>query len=403
VSRLRWAGPAVLALAVALYVAQFTHWHTYVGQVDLMVYRFGGQRVLDGRDLYARGLFGSARYLLFTYTPFAAVFFTPLTWLPLPWLRGLWLALGAALVVFAVDRTLVARGVPARRWALTALLTGLCLWLEPVRYSLELGQINLLILAAAVADLLVWPHRRWAGVALGVAAGIKLTPAILLLFLLLIGRRRAALVGFATAIATVGVGFAVLPAASRFYWLSGNYAAAQRISPDTSLGTSIRGVFLREHWPLPLAAGLSLAVAAVGLALAVLAWRRGEAALAIALAGSTGAAASPFSWSHHWVWFVPLLVHLGRRWWVEGSRTSAVVLAALWAVLAAWPVAWRGRAPAAGLVRLPGFGWVYVAVFGVVLVVSAAGLLSSRRRAARIGSGIGTAVREERSTNTCTK
>jgi hypothetical protein len=60
----------------------------------------------------------------------------------------------------------------------------------------------------------------------------------------------------------------------------------------------------------------------------------------------TGLLVSPFSWTHHWVWVVPLLTWLAVTAW---RRRSAV-----WWVAAAW---WATAAGAAavfsGLVPLP--------------------------------------------------
>ncbi|WP_158021402.1 glycosyltransferase 87 family protein [Mycolicibacterium chubuense] len=385
--RLLWCGPLILAVAVGLYVAEYTQWHAYVNQIDLMVYRFGGLRVLDGKDLYSKGIFGSSRFLLFTYTPFAALTFTPLSVLSLPWLRAASLAVALALLTFSVHRTLTALGVPRRRpwWSLTALAVGLCLWLEPVRYSIELGQVNLLILAAVTLDLLAPPGRKWAGVAIGVVAGIKLTPAIFLVFLLLIGRRRAALVGAGTFAATVLLSFAILPADSTFYWLRGNYDAPERISPDPTLSSSVRGLFGRLHWPTSAGMAVAIVVAVLALAVAVVAWRRGHVALGLSLVGLGGAAASPFSWTHHWVWFVPLLVHLAYRGCVVGSRAAGPAMWLLWAVVAGWLVTTKGRTPVSGLARWrPGGAWnqwlpsEYVYVLIAVLAATAAWLWRTR-------------------------
>ena len=218
---LRWAGPAVLASALTLYLVVYLRWPAYFGQVDALVYRFGGQRIVDGRDLYSTGIFGSRRILLFTYTPFAAVCFMPLTLLPPMWVQTLSLASVPALLGDAVRRGLAALHIRAasRMWPLAALLIGLCLWLEPVRYSAQWGQINVLLLAVVIADVVASPERKWAGVGVGLVAGIKLTPLIFLIYLALIGRLRAALLGSAAFAATVAVGFVVTPKDSQFYWL----------------------------------------------------------------------------------------------------------------------------------------------------------------------------------------
>jgi alpha-1,2-mannosyltransferase len=86
--------------------------------------------------------------------------------------------------------------------------------------------------------------------------------------------------------------------------------------------------------------------------------------------GLAGAAASPFSWSHHWVWFVPLLVYLGHRGYVAGSRSGMTIMWLLWLVTAGWLFTFHGRAPRSGLVGWrPGGEWnvllpsAYVFVF----------------------------------------
>lgn len=71
-----WGGPLVLAIALLLHAIVFIHWPTYALQIDVLVYRFGGTRVLDGLDLYSIGRNGEIDDLLFTYTPFAALVFT---------------------------------------------------------------------------------------------------------------------------------------------------------------------------------------------------------------------------------------------------------------------------------------------------------------------------------------
>jgi alpha-1,2-mannosyltransferase len=191
----------------------YLRWPAYFAQTDALVYRFGGQRVRDGLDLYSSGLFGSHRILLFTYTPFAALCFVPLTFLSRVGVQALLLASTGVLLTYAVYRMLYVKSIaPQARWGITMMLAGLCLWLEPVRYSAEYGQINMLLLAIVVADVLGDPQRRWAGIGVGLAVGIKLTPMIFLIYLALIGRVRAAAVGFATFVATVLVGFAATQA-----------------------------------------------------------------------------------------------------------------------------------------------------------------------------------------------
>jgi alpha-1,2-mannosyltransferase len=387
-SAARVYGPAVLTVALVVYVAAYLRWPNLAGQVDLLVYRFGASQVLAGHDLYSTGLTGNPRTLLFDYSPFAALCFLPLALVTPLTAQILGLAVNAALVAYVVLRLLRALGLTAATglWSLGALLIGLVAWLEPIRLSLQLGQVNLLILAIVVADLLGPERRRWAGVGIGLVAGIKLTPALFIVYLLFVGRRRAALVASATFAATVAAGFAVLPRDSAYFWLRRGFDDVVRISSDPVANTSLRGLFVRLHWPLGTATAVGIGLALAALAIAAVAWRRGYRVLGVAVVGMATDAVSPFSWSHHWVWCAPLLVHLGHRAFVVGSRWSLAALGVLWATFAGWFVSVAGDTPETGLLSIrPGGTWdvwlpaAYLLAFVMVLAATAWWLRRSDR------------------------
>jgi alpha-1,2-mannosyltransferase len=160
--------------------------------VDLHVYRLGGQAVLDSRFLY-HVRFG--RHLPYTYPPFAAIALVPLAQLPFPAMAAVLTAASVAALPMALY--LVLRLPPARSWlsragagrlALAAAAVGI--WLEPVRTTLHLGQIDLLLTAAILCDLALPSTARYKGALIGIAAGIKLTPAIFIVYLLITRRYR---------------------------------------------------------------------------------------------------------------------------------------------------------------------------------------------------------------------
>ena len=213
--------------------------------------------------------------------------------------------------------------------------------LEPVRTTLWLGQINVLLLVLVLADHLAWRSgRRWAGIGSGLATGIKLTPAFFWAYWVLTGRWRMAVVSGLTFLGTVALGFLLIPRDAVRYW-SGTLFDSQRIGQDSLVANqSLRGSIARL-------AGLDMAptwawlvgavlVAAAGLGVGLLAHRAGHRLLGLTLAGMTMTMVSPFTWGHHWVWLVPLLVltvHYAlaaRRWYVW------LLPPLLWAAAANW-------------------------------------------------------------------
>ncbi len=394
----RRGGPTALLLALLAYIVIYLRWPSLATQVDLQVYRFGAMRMRDGLDLYSVGLTGNPRTLLFIYPPFAALCFAPLAFITEPTVQVVWLSLACALTGYAVWRMLTAMRLTAATglWSLGALLLGLVAWLEPFRLSLQLGQINIVILAVVLADLLGPARSRWSGLGIGLAAGIKLTPALFIVYLIAVGRLRAAAVAGGTFAATVLVGWLLLPTDSTFYWLRRGFRDVNRISADQRGSTSVSGILLRLHVPSAGITFASIALAAVAVIVAAIAWRRGQPVLGIALVGMGCAVASPFSWDHHWVWFAPLIVHLGYRAFVLGGRFSALAMWSLWVLLGGWFTSFGAQRGESGVLALrPGGVWndviagTYVYVFLAAVLTSACWLWRTRPGVPQEGGGFG--------------
>jgi len=203
---------------------------------------------MSGSPLYDSDIFW---VLKFTYPPFAAVVFTPLAILGphqacvyrsqsgFPWVGDLVILLAPHF-----------RG--RRSVAMSAVgLTGLLFWLEPVRSTIAIGQINLLLMLLVLWDLTRRRGARWQGVGVGLATGIKLVPGIFVVYLLLTGRSRAAAVAGSVAVASVGVGFLVAPANSTNYW-QGKFLVTSRIGELAETGNqSLSGLLARLAVPAP--------------------------------------------------------------------------------------------------------------------------------------------------------
>jgi alpha-1,2-mannosyltransferase len=371
-------GLAGLALAVPALRAD---------TIDLQVYRAGGQAVLDGGSLYGGPVWGS---MPFTYTPFAAVLFAPLAWL----------TPAGATPVIAVVNVLLLLGCAAVCWRAAgagrrpALLlaggtTGLLLATEAVHATVFLGQVNLLLMALVLWDLLGRPGRRTVGIGIGIAAGIKLTPLLFVAYLLVTRQLRAAAVAVGAFVATVAVGVLVLREQAVSYWLDGTFGDSGRVYADTTSthNQSLHGLLLRSGLPeevvQPLWLVAAAAVAGVTFRVAARAAARGERLLAVALVGMCGATISPWSWGHHWVWLTPLAVFLGsvalrpaHRRLVWLAPAALLPLSFPWVLALADPPDGAGAPPLleSGPLALL-IGNLYVVVFAATL---AAAVLSLR-------------------------
>jgi len=328
-------GPApVLVLVAAAAVAGALRG----GFTDLTVYLDGGRAVLDGLlDYDARDPVTGLR---FTYPPFAAVVMVPLGLLPAWLAAALWT--GASVGALAAVVLLVRRELdrPAPGW-LVALVTGGALALEPVWQNLTFGQANVFLMLAVLVDL-VRPERRWSGVLVGTAAGVKLTPLVFVVLLALVGRRAAAGRAALAFAGTVVIGFVVTPASAATYWADDLVDAGRVGPPALAHNQSAYGALTRLLdgppstllW-LAIAGPLSLAILVVGAGW----WRHGDRVLGTCLGAMAMLVASPISWSHHWVWAVPVALVLWER-----SRWAS---AAWVGVFVARPMVWlpygRGR------------------------------------------------------------
>jgi alpha-1,2-mannosyltransferase len=317
-----WVGVGSLLLyAVVRHLA-------HVSMIDMVVYRAEGGAVAHGHDLYDLRV---TQYALpATYPPFAAMLFTPTTWVPDALLRSL--VTGANLVLLGALGYLSALLADwprrAMRPALVFLTVGLGVWLEPVFTTLRYGQINLLIGVLVLYDLTRPDHRRSKGVAIGLAAAIKITPGLFAVYLLLSGRIRAAVTAGLTFLATMAVGALVLPHASVEFW-TGDLYDTRRVGKEYIVDNqSLRGVVDRvlhtTHSGLSTLL-LSAAVAVLGLTVAVGIHRHAEGfararAWSVLSCAITALLISPISWTHHWIWCVPLVVLLSAEAAHERAR-----------------------------------------------------------------------------------
>lgn len=294
------------------------------GGLDFSIYRMGAMTIFDNegftKDLYAPAFVEiGVLKLPFTYPPFAALVFLPFAFLPLEVGKAI-MVLGTTAAAWWLSATIYnyaqtsGRALPLQgrlgRTGTIAALTIVVMLCGPWRRTFDLMQINPLIMALILADFVRPATRVPRGVLVGIAGGLKLTPLVFGLILLVRRDWKGIATLGATFLTTIAVGFILLPNEAPQFWFSA-------ISDPSRVGDinfvdniSIQGWLM--HFGLN-GTALKLgfyALAALSVALvAVLLYqleRRGKTLAQVAVTGTLMVALSPISWSHHNV-LLPLL------------------------------------------------------------------------------------------------
>ena len=251
----------------------------------------------------------------------------------------------------------------AGRAAAALAVSALALWIQPVIKALYLGQIEPLLMLLVVWDLTRKDSRRWKGIGIGIAAGIKLVPLLFIPYLLLAGKVRQAAIATGAFLATVVVGFISLPGPSASYWLTGYFVRPGRTGSVHSLvNQSLLGQLARLYGTVapaqPLWLPIALVVAAGGVVAGAMLARSGRPVQGWTLVGITSVLVSPISWDHHWVWVVPVLALMAglifqARPVVKACYAVGIVLIA--GIMGSWP--WKYSGPKAYVPRRGLLGW----------------------------------------------
>jgi alpha-1,2-mannosyltransferase len=256
--------------------------------------------------------------------------------------------------------------------------------LEPVRSTVDYGQINLLLMVLVVVDL-HQPLPRFRGLAIGLAAAVKLTPIVYLLFFAVRRDWRSVGQGVACFGVLSLVAWFVLPGDSALYWLHEATDAARTGPVGAVSNQSWNGMLHRAPFLGGSTVGVAWVVLCSGTVLvgALVARRLAsdrrplvESVLVLAL---VEVLITPVSWSHHWSWIAAAPLVAASLW--RAHRWSAVLVIAMIVVSIAAPYWW-------GIRRGVGS---FVADNSLVLV-GAAVLLTSALALLPLGPGVVMAV-----------
>lgn len=319
------------------------------GFFDLNVYYGAVNYWADGGMIYdfvrIRSTYG------FTYPPFAALTMLPMAFVSWPVAVIIGSAATIAVTVWFL-RTLLAPMIAQRGWTpWFVLAVALCLVAvyEPMRETFLFGQVNMLLVGLVAGDLflLVARRSRFAGVGIGLATAIKLTPGIFIVYLLITKRWREALTAGATAAAATLLAAAVAPDASREFWTSAIWQTERVGALSFISNQSLQGVLARldpVHPSTVLWLLSVLGVLAVWFVRCRRAAARGDEVLGLALTGLVSVLISPVAWIHHLVWAIPAFVLL-----VERARPGRLIFAGFGFLVLCSRGVWRYEKEFSGL------------------------------------------------------
>lgn len=312
----------------------FTVWARSYG-LDLRVYRDSATAFLAGRNPYL--LTFTQSHLAFTYPPFALAVLSSLTWASFAVTQWLLWVVSITMTTAAVAFVLMDRGYAGRAslwcgsfaWACVSMIV-----LEPARSGVNYGQIEFVLMFLVVTDILVVPPP-FRGIAIGIAAAIKLTPLIFVLVFVLRRDRWSVVRAALSFVICTGLAWLLWPDLSRLYW---HHDVIQPGRTGTIAFAANQSWYAILHRPpfsptgsVPAWLALSFLTALVGIFVAwrcVTTERQSFAIIAVALVGLL---ISPISWTHHWIWVLlipPMLIGPRRH------ETAPVVRMLLWGLVA---------------------------------------------------------------------
>lgn len=210
-----------LCLLGATYPQMYDKDYKLPQHFDVYVYWYALNNWFSGNSLYDWYALPDYKMYPFTYPPFGAWALSPLTWFDYETAARLMImaiALQTAVIVALVGRSLGwswGSAFAITPWA--AILVQQCL--EPFTQSVGFAQVNTAMMALVMIDVAAPPSWKGRGVASGLAAAIKLTPAIAVLIFLLRRQWRSAITMVATSLAVTLLSWVISPGEStRFFF-----------------------------------------------------------------------------------------------------------------------------------------------------------------------------------------
>lgn len=265
-----------LCLLGATYPQMYDKEYKLPQHFDVYVYWYALNNWFSGNSLYDWYALPDYKMYPFTYPPFGAWALSPLTWFDYETAARLMImaiALQTAVIVALVGRSLGwswGSAFAIAPWA--AILVQQCL--EPFTQSVGFAQVNTAMMALVMIDVAAPDSWKGRGVASGLAAAIKLTPAIAVLIFLLRRQWRSAITMVATSLAVTLLSWVISPGESARFFFDAMWDPQRAGDAYYTSNQNLKGFVARalpeNTWSIAWAITVALAlVAAVWLCLRI--------------------------------------------------------------------------------------------------------------------------------------
>lgn len=265
-----------LCLLGATYPQMYDKDYKLPQHFDVYVYWYALNNWFSGNSLYDWYALPDYKMYPFTYPPFGAWALSPLTWFDYETAARLMImaiALQTAVIVALIGRSLGwswGSAFAIAPWA--AILVQQCL--EPFTQSVGFAQVNTAMMALVMIDVAAPDSWKGRGVASGLAAAIKLTPAIAVLIFLLRRQWRSAITMVATSLAVTLLSWVISPGESARFFFDAMWDPQRAGDAYYTSNQNLKGFVARalpeNTWSIAWAITVALAlVAAVWLCLCI--------------------------------------------------------------------------------------------------------------------------------------
>lgn len=265
-----------LCLLGATYPQMYDKDYKLPQHFDVYVYWYALNNWFSGNSLYDWYALPDYKMYPFTYPPFGAWVLSPLTWFDYETAARLMImaiALQTAVIVALIGRSLGwswGSAFAIAPWV--AILVQQCL--EPFTQSVGFAQVNTAMMALVMIDVAAPPSWKGRGVASGLAAAIKLTPAIAVLIFLLRHQWRSAITMVATSLAVTLLSWVISPGESARFFFDAMWDPQRAGDAYYTSNQNLKGFVARalpeNTWSIAWAITVALAlVAAVWLCLRI--------------------------------------------------------------------------------------------------------------------------------------